>query len=99
MKIIGDRVLVERIEKEKTDGFETVQVLDEFVSRGRIVKVGQPLYRGWTGSTVTSSDPSEDDLAVGNTILFAKFSPDTQEVKVDGKDMKVVAISDIIAIV
>lgn len=103
MKIIGDRVLVERVEKEQSDGFETVDVLDDFVCKGRIVQVGEPIHRGW-GMTVTvatglgQGDPEKDDLAVGNVILFAKFSPDTQEVKVDGKELKTVATSDIIAI-
>lgn len=100
MKIIGERVLVERIEKEDKEGFQTVDVLDEFVSRGRIVQVGEPLVRTAMTFTYTGGVVSDvkDDLAPGNVVLFAKFSPDTQEVKVDGKDMKVVAISDIIAI-
>lgn len=100
MKLIGERVLVERVERENTGGFETVDVLDDFVSKGRIVQVGQPLSRGWAHSTMTTVNtaPTEDDLTIGNIILFAKFSPDTQEVKVEGKDMKSVALADIIAI-
>ena len=99
MKIIGERVLLERIEREAKDGFETVDVLDEFVSKGRIVAVGSELHRGF-GSSVPSNYETEgqSDLAVGNTVLFAKFSPDTQELKLDGKDMKIVAIPDIIAV-
>jgi len=99
MKIIGDRVLVERVEKEKSDGFETVDVLDDFVCKGRIVQVGVPLNRpGMSMTFSTGLTSTEDDLAVGNVILFAKFSPDTQEVKVDGKELKTVATGDIIAI-
>jgi len=99
MKIIGDRVLVERVEKERGAGFETVDVMDDFVSKGRIVMVGEPLQRsfGTTAVTYTEGD-RQSDLAVGNVVVFAKWSPDTQEMKVEGKDMKVVAIPDIIAV-
>lgn len=102
MKIIGDRVMLERIEKEATGGFEAVEVINDFVSRGRVVQVGSPITRGYVqGMTMASFSPStpvKDDLAEGNIVLFAKFSPDTQEVKIDGTDYKVVALSDIIAI-
>lgn len=91
MKILGERVLVKRIEKEQTDSFQTVDVIDEFVSRGRIVQLGESL----TGNTSSY----HTDFTPGKEIIFAKFSPDTQEIKVDGELMKVVAISDIIAIV
>ena len=83
MRVLGNRVLLERVAKEETSGFETVDVLDDFVSKGKIAQVG--------GGVV-------GEFAIGMVVLFAKFSPDTQEVKVEGRDMKAVKVEDIIAI-
>lgn len=84
MKILGNRVLVSKIEEENKEGFKTVEVQDNFVYKGRIEKLGE------------SVDPM--GLSIGDLILFAKYSPDTHEIDYEGKKMKVINVDDIIAI-
>lgn len=84
MRILGNRVLVSRIEKEKKEGFDTVEVTDSFVYKGRVEQIGEAV--------------DADYVCPSNTVLFAKYSPDTQEVEHEGKKMKVVNVEDIIAI-
>ncbi len=88
MKIIGNRVLVKRIEQEKKEGFETVAVQDDFIYRGKIVALGEDIRMS-----------AQTDLKEGSTILFAKYSPDTHEIDIDGEKCKFVAVADILAVV
>lgn len=87
MKILGNRVLVSRIEEPKPEGFQTVEVQDSFVCKGRIEQIGEDLC-------VNVSNY----FLVGDTILFAKYSPDTQEIEHEGQTMKVIFVSDILAV-
>lgn len=88
MKILGNRVLVSRVEEEKKDGFQTVEVQDSFVYKGRVEQVpALMVFDHFVGS-----------ILIGEIILFAKNSPDTHEIDVEGKKMKVVMVNDIIAI-
>jgi len=84
MNILGDRVLLERVEKDTSGGFAEVKAIDDFTSNGRIVQVGE--------------DVEHIRLIEGAEVIFAKFSPDTHTVSIEGKEMKTVAVSDIIAI-
>ena len=83
MKILGNRVLLSKVEEDKKEGFDTVNVQDSFVYKGRVEQIGE----------VDANKVCPSDI-----VLFAKYSPDTQEVEHDGKKMKVVNVSDIIAI-
>lgn len=87
MKIIGNRVLLSRLEETSKDGFSTVAVQDSFVCKGKVEQLGDYLE-------AIANCP----YSVGDIVLFAKYSPDTQEVEVEGKKMKVLSGSDIIAI-
>ena len=84
MKILGNRVLVSPLEKEEKEGFTAVEVQDSFVYKGK-VEQGEFMC---TGGSVKP----------GDTILFAKYSPDTQEIEHEGKKYKVVQVADILAI-
>lgn len=88
MKILGNRILVSKIEEEKKDGFQTVDVQDSFVYKGKVEQ--------------TSSDcPQPGDhihMQKGDTVLFAKYSPDTKEVDHEGKKMKIISMDDVLAI-
>lgn len=86
MIIIGSRVLVSKIEQEKKEGFQTVDVQDNFLYKG----VVKQLPIAYEGGAVT--------LREGDVIVFAKYSPDTQEIDIEGEKMKFVMISDILAI-
>lgn len=95
MKILGNRILVSRIEEEKKEGFQTVQVQDSFVYKGKIELVGE--------FHVLSADGYEsqrltDALKPNGIVLFAKYSPDTQEVDYNGQIAKIISVSDILAI-
>lgn len=82
MKLLGNRVLVSKIEEEKKEGFQTIEVQDSFVNKGRVEEI----------SLTTPG------LTVGDMILFSKYSPDTQEIDYDGKKMKIVNFDDILAV-
>lgn len=86
MKILGNRILVSKIEEEVKEGFQTVDVQDSFVNKGKIE--AKSVY----------ISAALDGLNVGDVILFAKYSPDTQEVEHDGKKMKIIKVDDILAI-
>lgn len=84
MKILGNRVLVSRIEVPKPEGYQTVEVQDSSVYKGKVEQIG------------TEFSLSLD--IVGMTIIFVKHSPDTQEIEYEGQTMKVVLVSDILAV-
>lgn len=90
MKILGNRVLVSRVEEIKIDGFQSVQVQDSFIYKGKIEVIGEPLDK--------SLVRAELNISVGDVILFTKYSPDTHEVELNGKK-KVVMFDDILSVV
>lgn len=86
IKILGNRILVSRVEEEKTEGFQTVNVQDSFVNKGKVEQVGNRAAINY-GDGLTIKE--------GDIVLFAKYSPDTQEVD---KDHKIISVDDILAI-
>lgn len=80
MKILGNRLLISKIEETKKDGFETVEPQDNFIYKGKVEQSNSP------------------DILPESIILFAKYSPDTQEVEVEGKKMKIISVDDVLAI-
>lgn len=88
MKLLGNRVLVSKIEEPKTEGFQTVDVQDSFVYKGRIEQLV-------FGHRMRVNDV---DLDIGSIILFAKYSPDTHSIPINGKDLKFVEVEDILAV-
>lgn len=87
MKILGNRILVSKVEDPTPkDGFQAVQVEDSFVYKGKVEQIG-------TEDAKVSAGIDE-----GEIVLFAKYSPDTQEIDHEGRKMKVVSIDDVIAI-
>jgi len=84
MKSINSKyVVVEKIEQEVQEGFKTVEVQDNFVYKGKVKQLCTcPQYVG------------DEQLSVGDVVLFAKYSPDTHEIDKD----KFVKTEDILAI-
>ena len=82
-------VLVKKLEEEKKEGFQAVEVQDNFVYKGVIVQIprSQPVYLG------------DNHLAVGDVVMFAKYSPDTHEIELEGVKHKFVKISDLLAVI
>lgn len=88
MKISIDRVVVERIEEEKKEGFEVVNVQDSFTYKGKVVNIPEaPVYMGNT------------PVQMGDVVLFAKYSPDSHELEIEGKKLKFVKVEDLLAVV
>lgn len=97
MKILGPRILVSKIEEEKKDGFQTVDVQDSFVYKGKVEQIGG-IGRIEGTQTFTTGVAVGPTITVGDTVVFAKYSPDTQELDHEGAKYKVVKIEDVIAI-
>lgn len=92
MKILGNRVLVTRIEEPKKEGFSTVEVQDSFVYKGKVEIVGEIL-----GNTILTD--LKQQINCEDVVLFAKYSPDTQEVDYEGAKAKIIRVEDILAII
>lgn len=92
MKILGNRVLVSRIEEETKEGFTTVNVQDSFVNKGKVEQLGSGISTSAHGyfNNLFGVEDKEDVI-----VLFAKYSPDTQEIDVDHK---IINVEDILAI-
>lgn len=100
MKILGSRILVSKVEEEKKDGFQAVEVQDSFVNKGKIEQIGVP---NMPDSSIAMTVPSNAGVNhrlynVGDIVLFAKYSPDTQEIEHEGQKLKVVKVEDVIAV-
>lgn len=88
MQISSKRVVVEKFIEEQTDEFNTVEIQDSFVYKGRIIEVPEvPVFVG------------NQQLVIGDIVLFAKYSPDTHEVTENGKTVKYVLIDDLLKII
>lgn len=87
MQISNKYIVVEKIEEDQKEGFKTVEVQDSFVYKGKVInKPSMPIYL------------TDTELKVGDVVLFAKYSPDTHEIDLEGKKVKFVAIADLLAV-
>lgn len=77
-------MLVSKVEEEKKDGFDMVEIQDSFIYKGKVESL--------------SVDQPSSLVLIGDTVLFAKYSPDANEVEIDGKTMKIINVSDILAV-
>lgn len=95
MKILGNRVLVSRVEEAEAEGFTTVEVQDNFVYKGRVKQIS---HSASFNESVTPSGTVSPRINVSDIVIFAKYSPDTQDVEIDGEMMKIINVNDILAI-
>lgn len=87
MQISNNYIVVEKLEEPEQKGFKTVEVQDNYVYKGKVIHIPEvPVFMGNQG------------VGVGDTVLFAKYSPDMHEIDLDGKKVKFVATSDILAV-
>ena len=76
-------ILVEKVEEPKKEGFETVNVQDSFVYKGKVKLLPDiPVYVGNT------------QLQLGTIVIFKKYSADSFEYEKD----KFIKTEDILAI-
>ena len=88
---LHDRVLVRRLEEERTSpgGIVIPDAATEKPSRGEIVAAGH-------GKILDSDDTRALDVKVGDQILFGKYAG--TEIKVDGEELLVMREEDIVAV-
>lgn len=79
-------IVVERVAEEEKKGFQTVEAQDSFVYKGRVYVLPEmPVYLG------------SRQIAIGDVVVFAKYSPDTHDITLNEKKVKFVKIEDILA--
>lgn len=89
MELSVNYILVKKHEEQKSEGFQAVEVQDSFVYKGVIVKLPstQPMHVG------------DRKLAIGDVVLFHKYSPDTVEMELEGVKHKFIKVSDLLAVI
>lgn len=92
LKPLGNRVVVEPIEQEEmtAGGIYVPETAKEKPQQGTVLSVGP-------GDRDEDGDRIPMDVAVGDKVLFAKYSG--TEMKLDGKKLLVLRESDLLAIV
>ena len=92
LKPLGDRVVVEPLEKEErtASGIILPETAKEKPQEGEIIAVG-PGRRDDDGKLVPM------DVKKGDTVLYAKYAG--TEVKSDGEELLIVRESDVLAVV
>ncbi len=89
---LHDRVIVKRVEEEKTtaSGIVIPDSATEKPSRGEVLATGN-------GKILENGEVRGLDVKVGDTVLFGKYSG--TEVKVDGDEVLVMREDDIMGVI
>ena len=89
---LGDRLLVEPIEKEETiaGGLLLPETAKEKPQQGKVLAAG-------AGRRDESGKRIDMDVQAGDTILFAKYAG--TEIKIDGKKLLIMKEADVLGIV
>ncbi len=92
LKPLGSRVVIEPIEQEEitAGGIVLPETAKEKPQQGMVLSVG-------AGDRDESGKRIAMDVAVGDKVLFAKYSG--TEIKMDGKKLLILRESDLLAIV
>lgn len=80
-------VVVKKLPEPKIEGFQTVDIQDDFIYKGMVTLLpSNPVFIG------------NKQLEHGDTVIFAKYSPDTHEIEDDSKKVKFIRVEDLLAI-
>jgi chaperonin GroES len=92
IKPLGDRVLVQAIEEKDVmkDGIYIPDSAKEKPQEAKVVALG-------TGKTDDDGNKVPFEVKVGDTVLMSKYGG--TEVKLDGKEYKILNQSDILAVI
>lgn len=93
LRPLGDRVIVKPAAKEEMTkaGIILPDTVDkERPEQGEVIAVGP-------GRLLENGSRAAMSLAIGNKIVFKKYSPD--EVKIDGAEYLIIAESDVMAVI
>jgi chaperonin GroES len=90
LKPLDDRVVIEpNVAEEKTaGGIVLPDTAKEKPQRGKVISIGP-------GRLMDSGERGVMSVAVGDSVIYGKYSG--TEVEVDGKDLKILRESDILA--
>ncbi len=90
LKPLGDRVIIKKIEaEEKTkSGIVLPTTAKEEPSMAEIVAVG---------ADILNDEKKKDQIKVGDKVIFSKYAG--TEVKLDGQELTILKLSDILAVV
>lgn len=87
MFISNNYVCVEKPEEPVKEGFQTVDIQDSSTFKGKVKFIPEaPIYMG------------NKQVTIGDTILFAKYSPNTHDIEHGGLKLKFVSTGDILAV-
>ncbi len=92
LRPLHDRVIVKRVEEERTSpgGIVIPDSATEKPMRGEVLAVGN-------GKILDNGEQKALDVKVGDTVMFGKYSG--TEVKADGDELLVMREDDIMAVV
>jgi chaperonin GroES len=90
IKPLGERVVIKMVEaEEKTkSGILLTGTAKEQPQIAEVLAVG---------AGITSDEKKKDEIKVGDKVIFSKFSG--TEVKIDGEELIVIKLADILAVV
>jgi len=82
MNILNGYLLVDKLPKKEAEGFEVVETQDDFVYKGKVINKSKDI----------------ENIDIDSIVLFAKYSPDTHEIDLDGRKVKFVKATDVLAV-
>lgn len=90
LRPLGDRVVIKKVEvEEKTkSGIVLPNSAKEEPQMAEVVAVG---------SDILNDEKKKDQIKVGDRVIFSKYAG--TEVKVDGEELNILKLSDILAVV
>ena len=90
LKPLGDRVVIKKVEvEEKTkSGIVLPSSAKEQPQMAEVVAIG---------ADITNDEKKKDEIKVGDKIIFSKYAG--TEIKVDGDELTILKLSDILAVV
>jgi chaperonin GroES len=90
LKPLGDRVVIKKVEvEEKTkSGIVLPSTAKEQPSMAEVIAIG---------AEITDDEKKKDQVKVGDKVIFSKYAG--TEIKVDGEEVTILKLSDILAVV
>lgn len=90
LKPLGDRLVIKKVEvEEKTkSGIVLPSTAKEQPSMAEVLAIG---------SDITNDEKKKDTIKVGDKVIFSKYAG--TEIKVDGEELTILKLSDILAVV
>ena len=91
LKPLGNRVVIEAVEENKTtESGIVIPDSDKKSIKGKVIFVGE-------GKIMDDGKKKEMSVKVGDIVLFNEYS--TTDVKIDGKELKILTEDDILAVI